>query len=188
MENMIKFSRFEYRNEYLKSDEWRAKSKYILGRDIDCKICDKERSCDTHHLTYKNLPFENLDEDLIGVCRKCHNKIHSSIFLAEISNLSKLKEKLKLFSKNFTINKGFVARLNNLNISLKKKASAILKVNLENFDSLIGVKISPTRHYQLGHLISQNKKSNFEPKSKFELYKFSPTHDGGGRKRFFTKY
>ena len=72
----IRYSRHEYRTEYLQSQEWRNKSKFVLCRDPVCRVCDVEKSSDTHHLTYDRVPFEDLETDTIGVCRKCHNIIH----------------------------------------------------------------------------------------------------------------
>lgn len=86
----IHYSRDEYRKEYLTSPEWRAKSKGILERDPICKICDKNVSNDVHHLTYERLTME-LETDLIGVCRKCHNRVHRHKKLSSISNLKILK-------------------------------------------------------------------------------------------------
>lgn len=86
----IRLSRREYRNEYLQSKDWRHKAEFVLARDPICKICDEAKSVDPHHLTYERIPFE-LETDLAGVCRKCHNRIHRHIMLSRISKLAILK-------------------------------------------------------------------------------------------------
>lgn len=138
----IKYSREEYRTEYLASDEWRTKSRFILLRDKVCLICEKNTSQDVHHLTYKNLPFEDLEKDLIGVCRKCHNKIHHWSFLEKISTLEKLKFYLVECPKYITLNEEFCLKLNNLNVNAKKRICGILKITIWDFSELIGLKIS----------------------------------------------
>jgi hypothetical protein len=65
--------------DYLKSKEWRAKRKQILDRDkCTCQICKwkpTKQHLHVHHLHYKNLFNENLD-DLILLCEDCHGKVH----------------------------------------------------------------------------------------------------------------
>jgi len=64
-------------SKYLKSKEWGEKRKWILERDENCcQECRSEEKLVVHHLTYENI-FKELDTDLITLCDKCHNKIHS---------------------------------------------------------------------------------------------------------------
>ena len=61
--------------EYLLSNEWikiRADLITIYG---GCELCDSTRSLQVHHLTYKNLFFEE-PEDLILLCARCHMVEH----------------------------------------------------------------------------------------------------------------
>lgn len=61
-------------DEYIQSDEWKARAKAIRKRDNytcqDCKATDVR--LDVHHLTYARLGHER-DEDLIALCRECHD-------------------------------------------------------------------------------------------------------------------
>lgn len=66
-----------YKDEYLKSDEWREKRKIILERDQNKCRCCGENANDIHHITYDRA-YREKDTDLIAVCRSCHNKIHKN--------------------------------------------------------------------------------------------------------------
>jgi 5-methylcytosine-specific restriction endonuclease McrA len=58
--------------QHLCSREWALKRKAVRERAGGiCEQCEKAPLKDTHHLTYRNLGNEPL-EDLMGVCRPCH--------------------------------------------------------------------------------------------------------------------
>ena len=63
--------------EYLKSATWQDIRSDILKRDNHtCQWC-KNPGSDVHHLTYKNWGNEK-PEDLITLCRACHDRHHSN--------------------------------------------------------------------------------------------------------------
>lgn len=67
-----------YRNEYLKSDEWKRKRYVVLRRDNwKCVYCG-ERATEVHHKRYAkiNIGREPI-EWLISICKHCHNKQHT---------------------------------------------------------------------------------------------------------------
>ena len=65
--------------EYLRSDKWKEIRLKILKRDNNlCQKCKSEKAYHVHHLTYKNLFHEKL-EDLISICIKCHTIEHPNI-------------------------------------------------------------------------------------------------------------
>lgn len=66
-----------YRNEYLKSDEWKRKRYVVLRRDNwKCVYCG-ERATEVHHKRYAkiNIGREPI-EWLVSICKHCHNKQH----------------------------------------------------------------------------------------------------------------
>jgi hypothetical protein len=67
----------ESKREYLLSDTWNTIRKRILARDrYTCRQCGiSGKPLDVHHITYDNLYSEN-DDELVAVCRECHEKIH----------------------------------------------------------------------------------------------------------------
>ena len=63
-------------HDYLKTDSWRKKRKKVLIRDNwTCQKCHEQRASDIHHLTYVRI-FRERMEDLMAVCRKCHEELH----------------------------------------------------------------------------------------------------------------
>jgi hypothetical protein len=70
---------------YLTSETWKKKRQAIHDRDNNiCRICANEASTEVHHLTYKNIYNEPL-EDLIAVCNTCHKKEHNKPTIEQIN-------------------------------------------------------------------------------------------------------
>lgn len=73
----------EEREEFYNSPKWRRKSKQILRRDkYQCQLCKRygrlvEAEIVHHKLELDEYPELALDDDnLVSVCKKCHNKLH----------------------------------------------------------------------------------------------------------------
>jgi 5-methylcytosine-specific restriction endonuclease McrA len=67
-----------YRNEYLKSDDWKRKRYVVLKRDNwRCVYCGA-RATQVHHKKYarKNIGKEPIDW-LVSVCNSCHESRHN---------------------------------------------------------------------------------------------------------------
>lgn len=65
----------EYR-AYLASPQWTQKRAEVLGRANGlCEICTQVAN-QVHHLHYRNIGNEQAD-DLMAVCRECHELIHA---------------------------------------------------------------------------------------------------------------
>jgi 5-methylcytosine-specific restriction endonuclease McrA len=67
-----------YRNEYLKSDEWRRKRYVVLRRDNwHCVYCGAP-AAQVHHKKYarRNIGREPI-EWLVSVCNSCHDSLHN---------------------------------------------------------------------------------------------------------------
>jgi hypothetical protein len=63
--------------EYLVSPHWQElRVQTIAERGNKCERCGGEVKIDLHHKTYKNKGHEK-PEDLILLCRKCHEKQHT---------------------------------------------------------------------------------------------------------------
>lgn len=64
--------------DFLKTDYWLSVREYILSRDENrCRMCGSESSLVVHHLTYDNhLREHEHPEDLITLCKYCHNEFH----------------------------------------------------------------------------------------------------------------
>lgn len=61
---------------YLQSPEWAVKRETILSRCRRvCEMCGSAPATDVHHLTYERVGAE-MESDLLGLCRGCHDTIH----------------------------------------------------------------------------------------------------------------
>lgn len=65
-----------YREDYLKSDAWKAKRQIVLDRDGHrCRICGN-RATQVHHTRYAKKIGSEPIEWLIAICNRCHRKEH----------------------------------------------------------------------------------------------------------------
>lgn len=79
--------------EYLKSPEWQRKRTERLKMDgFKCAKCGFPKALQVHHLNYDNIYHEDVANDLITLCKRCHKKIedekrsvgreHHNVYLA----------------------------------------------------------------------------------------------------------
>lgn len=63
--------------DYLKSPQWQTVRDAALKRaNYQCEKCKSAKNLEVHHITYKRLGYE-LPEDLIVLCKDCHENVHS---------------------------------------------------------------------------------------------------------------
>ena len=61
---------------YINSKEWAAKRTQRLNLDnYKCQKCGETRNLEVHHLNYIRFGNENINTDLITLCRECHRQI-----------------------------------------------------------------------------------------------------------------
>lgn len=71
-------SRARVYREYLHTKWWRTKRSTILDMALGrCEVCTLAKATQVHHVTYVRLG-EELDEDLVAICGKCHRRVHKS--------------------------------------------------------------------------------------------------------------
>lgn len=65
--------------DYLKSPKWKSLRWKVFERDnYKCVTCGYTEHLNCHHITYKRLGDEKL-EDLTTLCVKCHHKLHKEL-------------------------------------------------------------------------------------------------------------
>lgn len=73
------FMSAEEKQEYLNSVQWLLLKGSIRTRDNHkCQHCGSTKQLEVHHTTYINLGAE-LPEQLVTVCRCCHQSIHDKL-------------------------------------------------------------------------------------------------------------
>lgn len=70
---------FNYK-KFLLDKRWKIKRITILKRDnYQCKGCSGLNTLTVHHNQYtEKFPWNEPDENLITLCKKCHSKIHKT--------------------------------------------------------------------------------------------------------------
>lgn len=75
--NNTEFKGYWLYEDYLKSQEWKKRSKLVMQRDGGtCQACLERRADHVHHHTYDHIFSEFLFE-LVAVCSECHSGLHS---------------------------------------------------------------------------------------------------------------
>ena len=75
------YSKKKNKNEYrifLKSSYWKRVRKKVLQRDnYTCTRCGYKNNLQVHHLSYEHHNYEHMHlDDLVTLCRKCHELLH----------------------------------------------------------------------------------------------------------------
>jgi 5-methylcytosine-specific restriction endonuclease McrA len=66
-----------YYDNYLKSEHWRKLRQRVLARDhYQCTSCHCKNNLQIHHLSYKHLHHERMNE-LVTLCPRCHRYRHN---------------------------------------------------------------------------------------------------------------
>ena len=64
--------------KYLESEKWKKKRDARLRIDrFTCQTCCATDRLEVHHKHYESLGREDVDDDLITLCRECHEAITS---------------------------------------------------------------------------------------------------------------
>jgi 5-methylcytosine-specific restriction endonuclease McrA len=61
--------------DYMQSEEWKRIKMLRLQFDcFQCVNCGSKVGLQVHHKHYRNLYNENIKEDLVTLCDRCHDK------------------------------------------------------------------------------------------------------------------
>lgn len=79
-------------NTYILSPEWQSVRRSRLRTDnYTCQECYRKHDLQVHHLTYKRLGDERI-EDLITLCVRCHNNAEELKAQVEIGEKAVLRQ------------------------------------------------------------------------------------------------
>lgn len=68
-------------SSYITSEVWEIQRQAAFGRwGSFCNVCGSLHGIDVHHLFYRKL-YNCIPEDLMPLCRDCHDKIHEKTHL-----------------------------------------------------------------------------------------------------------
>lgn len=96
-------------SDYLKSDHWQeCRNKRLKIDFYQCFFCGCKDNLNVHHLTYENKGNEDVQNDLVTLCKSCHSKIHFLFDKTELKPKSEIidfdKEFKKLMNKRYAFN------------------------------------------------------------------------------------
>lgn len=135
------FNRKEYREDYLKSPEWKALRNTILFSKPDCQCCEKVAAHDVHHLVYRNWVDVKIS-DLMPVCRSCHDYIHLAIKDGFISQKPEDIDRIRDTTKNILANEHFKEFLKWVKGKHHLSKEELLVVNQDRFTNFAIRRIS----------------------------------------------
>jgi len=76
----VKYTRREYRSEFLSCPDWLAMRDAIMSSSPSCFRDECEKSArDLHHLIYRKDVHATRVTDVVPLCRACHTLIHKAI-------------------------------------------------------------------------------------------------------------
>lgn len=104
MKNAIASKKVKYKDyaDYLKSDKWKqVKADYAaMNEHKNCVLCDGDKSLQHHHWTYPNDWYNDSFNNLIKVCKKCHDLIHSDDQVQYLSILDFMSDMISIIRSN----------------------------------------------------------------------------------------
>jgi len=125
-------------NDYLQSDEWKARRDYRLKKDgFRCAICGTGKNLQVHHITYERIQNELID-DLVTLCESCHNGVHSSDVVLEKRNKEHRKD--LLIDKAFKKATQSISDLNPADVIILLDSFSECAQTLEDIQELISFK------------------------------------------------
>ena len=66
-------------HDYLRSEEWQRKRRRRLEMDgYRCQMCGSGMNLQVHHISYDNVRTDAEVEDLVTLCKACHEQVHST--------------------------------------------------------------------------------------------------------------
>lgn len=137
MHGLGKYTRGEYRSEFLKSSTWGfVREKYF--QDGLCQKCGSEKATDLHHCNYfTNLNSETSRRSLMSLCRKCHQQVEKAkrLGLLPVNHFSKDVMKLNfnsIFPKKKRIPKSWIEIIQGKSINDQRIVAGIIKMKVPN--------------------------------------------------------
>lgn len=162
--NRVKYSRREYREEYLQSKEWRDLRIRFMPNERLCARCKQNTATDVHHTRYRNIVDVKM-HDLVALCRDCHKLVHKAIELGllykshNVKSVVRLKSCaiqsiLKRRSKKIVIERWLTEKISRLLPNDKKRICGILCIPMPNdFSEFIGIVVSWYKFDQIRHIV-----------------------------------
>jgi hypothetical protein len=138
-------------SEYLSSEVWQKIRDTVLERDGKrCRVCNRAGMLNVHHRCYSERWGDESIDDLITLCRKCHELFHGINKKKEVGQDRKAKKKGNLTPgalakvKRYLIQKGLLSqyggvKLNVVAAILSEHKKAPMPTTREGYRDLINI-------------------------------------------------
>lgn len=75
---------------------WRKARATVLARDRhQCRACGQSHGLDVHHVVMRSLGGSDAPENLIALCRNCHQSVHGHVLILRPSDTTNPQKNLR---------------------------------------------------------------------------------------------
>jgi hypothetical protein len=146
---MPALTRREYREEYLRSEEWKQLRSKVMTPGVKCVKCGK-KATDPHHMRYRHI-FDVRPEDLVPLCRPCHELVERAKRVGMIASEHALEDVMKVSEKSLdrraerkaaraVLNESLMEAVNQLCLNKQRFICGIMKLSYPNdFKEWVGI-------------------------------------------------
>lgn len=93
---------------FIRSREWKEiKKRLFLSKLKICEKCGSKINIEVHHINYDRFGGNELESDLMVLCRSCHKKIHGKV--GKISLPTYRTKAIKKYNMSKTGKRGWVS-------------------------------------------------------------------------------
>lgn len=155
---------------YLQSPSWRiTRNRALRLSDWHCSKCDSRRNLQVHHKTYERLGHE-WDQDLIVLCRSCHEDHHD---LDRAQRGVSLQLHLKLANSLLTSHRHQLQTFADLSDALKTECAKLhIPYDHERISKVLGLIVGKHGLEQPSHhVIRRDLPTSPQPLNRYEAWK-----------------
>ena len=79
---------------WINSEAWkRIRKKKLMDENLQCEMCGTAKNLQVHHITYEHLLVEDMfPDDLVVLCKNCHENVHAFDIVQKKREEEKRKE------------------------------------------------------------------------------------------------
>jgi hypothetical protein len=166
--------------DYLKTEHWaQLKLALYAKRGRTCMACSSKKRIQAHHVNYRHPITDCTSDDLMPLCRECHEAVHETKLDAECAQLPDNN------ARRLHVILGLMPRLNTKPISPgvlpdKLKVQRITRKPRENRASRRQRKIAANLRLSVRYAIAPNSPADLHQKRMAELRLKRQAEDRGG--------
>lgn len=165
MEGFGRYTRQEYRNEFLSSPTWKFLRDEFLGNNFYCHKCFEKKPLDVHHCRYA-VRQKDATIFMLALCRSCHAHVEKAKRLGYIKKEHNPQDALEVISKPLkplksSLSDEWLNMMNQASILHQRLACGILKILPPvDWKSIAGIPIAMSKIRALESIFSSGVPTN----------------------------